>query len=336
MSHRFSRRGALALGGAAVVSATGMSAPSQATPSPRFAPLPPNARPRPVPPEGYILDRIGDAMYAVTAGGTQAVFLVTDNGVVVIDAPPALAAALPAAIRKVTAKHVTHLIYSHDHADHIGNAAAFGDVVRIAHADTARLLKADRDPGRPLPTLTFTDRHQLSLGGERLVLSYPGPNHESGNILIHAPRQRAAVMIDVVLPGWSPFRAWGTADSVPGVLRAHDQLVKMDIETYVGGHVHRLGTAQDVKISRDFVYDMWNTTTKAMGEIDINDYFAMVEPGNNWAGFRLYLEAVTAKVEPEIQDRWLGKLAAVDVFTAENVTTMALSHFVDAPHDLVG
>jgi len=45
---------------------------------------------------------------------------------------------------------------------------------------------------------------------------------------------------------------------------------------------------------------------------------------------------VTAKVEPEIQDRWLGKLAAVDVFTAENVTTMALSHFVDAPHDLVG
>jgi hypothetical protein len=136
------------------------------------------------------------------------------------------------------------------------------------------------------------------------------------------------------LPGWSPFRAWGTANSVPGVLRAHDELSKMDTDTYIGGHVHRLGTARDIKVSRDFVYDMWNTTTRVMGTINMNDYFGMVEPGNNWAGFRLYLEAVAAKAEPEIRQRWLGKLAAVDVFTTENITTMALSHIVDAPHDI--
>ncbi|MEU1407460.1 MBL fold metallo-hydrolase [Streptomyces sp. NPDC005728] len=298
-----------------------------------FAPLPTTAKPLPVPPEGYRLDRIGDTFYAVTAGGTQAAFLVTSAGVVVIDAPPSLAEALPAAIRRVTSRKVTHLVYSHDHADHTANASAFGDVVRIAHTATAERIKANQDPGRPMPTVTFNDRYRLDLGDQRLLLSYPGANHEAGNILIHAPRQRAAMMVDLVMPGWAPFRAWGTADSVPGVLRAHDELARMDLDTYIGGHVHRIGTKEDIKVSREFVRDLWNATGKAIAATDMAPYFGKVEPGNNWAGFDLYLQAVADKVEPVIYRKWLGRLGAVDVFTRENALTVALSQIVDAPRD---
>ncbi|MFE5812965.1 MBL fold metallo-hydrolase [Streptomyces sp. NPDC056479] len=299
-----------------------------------FAPLPATAKPLPVPPEVYRLDRIGDAFYAVTAGGTQAAFLVTHAGVVVIDAPPALAEALPAAIRRVTSREVTHLVYSHDHADHTANASAFGDVIRIAHTATAERIKANQDPGRPMPTVTFTDRYRLDLGDQRLLLSYPGANHEAGNILIHAPRQRAAMMVDLVMPGWAPFRAWGTADSVPGVLRTHDELARMDLDTYIGGHVHRLGTKEDIKVSREFVQDLWNATSKAIAATDMAPFFGKVEPGNNWAGFNLYLQAVADQVEPVILRKWLGRLGAVDVFTRENALTVALSQIVDTPHDL--
>ncbi|MFH0179792.1 MBL fold metallo-hydrolase [Streptomyces cacaoi] len=299
-----------------------------------FAPLPATAKPLSVPPEGYRLDRIGDAFYAVTAGGTQAAFLVTSAGVVVIDAPPSLAEALPAAIRRVTSRKVTHLVYSHDHADHTANASAFGDVIRIAHTATAERIKANQDPGRPMPTVTFDDRYRLDLGDQQLLLSYPGANHEAGNILIHAPRQRAAMMVDLVMPGWAPFRAWGTADSVPGVLRAHDELARMDLDTYVGGHVHRLGTMEDIKVSREFVRDLWEATGKAIAATDMAPYFGKVEPGNNWAGFDLYLQAVADKVEPVIYRKWLGRLGAVDVFTRENALTVALSQIVDAPRDL--
>lgn len=344
-----SRRGLLKLGSAAAAAgATTFWLPSNAqaatartavsatatTPTTKFAPLPADAKSLPMGPDGYRLDRIGPEMYAVTAGGTQAAFVVSSRGVILLDAPPALATALPAAIGKVTSKRVTHLIYSHHHADHIAGAAAYGDVVRIAHADTARLIATEHDPGRPMPTVTFTDRHTLTVGNQRLELSYPGTNHEAGNIIIHAPRQRAAMMIDVVLPGWAPFRAWGTADSVPGVLRAHDVLAKLDIDTFVGGHVHRLGTPKDIRISREFVYDLWNTTTDMIAATNMNDYFAQVEAGNNWAGFRLWLEAVADKVEPVIYRKWLHRLGAVDVFTRENAITIALSHVVDAPKDL--
>ncbi|GAA0598206.1 MBL fold metallo-hydrolase [Kribbella sandramycini] len=335
-----SRRGLLKWGSAAAVAGAGVALAGQAanaaepaTPT-KFAPLPVGAKPLPVGPEGYRLDKVGPEMYAVTAGGTQAAFVVSSKGVIVIDAPPSLADALPAAIKKVTSRPVTHLIYSHHHADHIANAGAFGRVTRIAHAETARLIKGERDPQRPLPTQTFTDRYTLTVGDQRLELSYPGVNHEAGNIIIHAPRQRTAVMIDVVMPGWAPFRAWGTADSVPGVLRAHDELAKLDIDTFIGGHVHRLGTREDIRVSREFVHDLWNHTTEAIAATPMGGFFGMVEAGNNWAGFRLWLEAVADKVEPIIQRKWLSRLGAVDVFTRENIITVALSHVVDAPRDL--
>ncbi|MFC8244108.1 MBL fold metallo-hydrolase [Streptomyces chartreusis] len=58
----------------------------------------------------------------MTAGGTQAAFLVAGAGVVVIDAAPSLAEALPAAIRRVTGRKATHLVHSHDHAHHTAGA----------------------------------------------------------------------------------------------------------------------------------------------------------------------------------------------------------------------
>ena len=331
---------ALAAGAAGAVLTGGAGQAASATPDPkpartRFALLPREAKPLPMGPDGYRLDRIGPEMYAVTgAPGVQAAFVVSSAGVIVVDAPPPLATALPAAIRKVTEKPVTHLIYAHQHADHIANARVFGDVVRIAHAETARLIHNEQDPARPMPTVTFNDRYTLTVGDQRLELSYPGVNHDAGNIIIHAPRQRVAMMVDVVIPGWAPFRAWGTADSVPGVLRTHDVLAGLDIDTFVGGHIHRLGTPEDIKVSREFVYDLWNNTTDVMATTHMDTYLAQVEEGNLWAGFRLWFEAIADKVEPMIYRKWLHRLGAVDVFTRENIQTIALSHAIDAPQDL--
>lgn len=349
-----SRRGLLKLGSAAAAGATALwvsgataaaastagisgtaagAAAAATARTAKFAPLPTQAKPLPVGPDGYRLDRVGPEMYAVTANGNQSAFVVSSKGVILLDAPPSLATALPAAIKKVTNKRVTHLVYSHHHADHIANAAAFGDIVRIAHEDTAALIKIDRDPRRPMPTRTFKDRYTLTVGNQRLELSYPGPNHEAGNIIIHAPRQRTVMMIDVVIPGWAPFRAWGTADSVPGILRAHDALVKLDFDTFIGGHVHRLGTAKDVRLSREFTYDMWNLTAAKVAETPTADYFAQVETGNNWAAFQLWFEAVADKVEPIIRAKWLSRLAGVDVSTRENIITIALAQMLDSPRD---
>jgi hypothetical protein len=68
---------------------------------------------------------------------------------VVIDAPLAIGDKLTAAIRSVTYKPVTHFIYTHAHADHVGATTQFGDVTRIAHNECARILAVHNDPARP-------------------------------------------------------------------------------------------------------------------------------------------------------------------------------------------
>ena len=62
-------------------------------------------------------------------------------------------------------------------------------------------------------------------------------------------------MTDVVMPGWAPYRGWGNADYPPGMLAAHDAILATDFDTYVGGHVYRIGTRDDVQQSRDFLLD---------------------------------------------------------------------------------
>ena len=53
----------------------------------KFLPLPQSVLPLPEGPEGYRLQRAGERGYVVISGFTQAAFVVTGEGVVLVDAP---------------------------------------------------------------------------------------------------------------------------------------------------------------------------------------------------------------------------------------------------------
>jgi glyoxylase-like metal-dependent hydrolase (beta-lactamase superfamily II) len=150
----------------------------------------------------------------VTDGFYQSVLLAAAHGVVVVDAPPTIGHNLLRAIKQVTAKTgtpstVTHLVYSHFHADHIGASSIFGDdVVRVGHVENRRLLREAGDPNRPAPTLTFKERHVLEFGTDRLELAYHGPNHTPDNIFIYAPKQQTLMVVDVLSQAGCRSRIW--------------------------------------------------------------------------------------------------------------------------------
>src|SRR5439155_14714032 len=111
------------------------------------APLPVGARPQPVPPERYRLERIGPSAYGVIVGAAQSVFVVTSAGVVVIDSPGSFATALPAAIKRVTGKPVTHVIYSHSHWTTSGRPT--GSPTPCGSPTRTRRRSSSRTPTRP-------------------------------------------------------------------------------------------------------------------------------------------------------------------------------------------
>jgi glyoxylase-like metal-dependent hydrolase (beta-lactamase superfamily II) len=297
-----------------------------------FIPLPAKALPKSEEPDGYRLQRAGESGYVVISGFVQSAFVVIHDGVVVVDAPPALDGKLQAAIRSVTDKPVTHFIYTHAHMDHVGGVTSFPGATRIAHEECRRMLAVHADPARPLPDKTVDgERSVLTLGGEEVQLIYPGPNHEVGNILVFFPAQRLAIMTDVVMPGWAPYRGWGNADYPPGMLAAHDAILALDFDTYVGGHVYRTGTRADVQQSRDFLVDMVTTTKKMMGEVSFTDAAALAEPANAWAAQMAWMRRIAAVVTAELVERWSDQIAAVDTFTPETVGGLIVSISTDAP-----
>ncbi len=329
--------GALALGaglpGQASARAAGTDPAPSEGPVPAFLPLPEHSKPLPVNADGYRLERVGRNGYVVISGFVQNIFVVTREGVVLMDAPPTTSPAVEKAIASVTNKPVTHLIYSHDHFDHIGGATNFPGAIRIAHRDTASLLAVHNDPARPLPHKVIHENHKvLHVGGEEIHLIYPGPNHEAGNILVHFPAQRLAQMTDIVMPGWAPYRAWGNADYMPGILTAHDAILDLDFDTYVGGHVYRTAQRAEVRQSREFFLDLWSTTKKKAGDISFAEVTAaLAEPANLWAAQKVWIDKVAQSVTSELIDRWGTKIAAVDTFTADTVGAAIVSINTDVP-----
>jgi len=130
------------------------------------------------------VEQIRGDLYWVTDGAYITMFLVTDNSVIAVDAPPTLGENYLKAIAEVTNKPVTHVIYSHSHIDHIGSAGIFPrNAIYIAQQETAaelqRAVSVAKNPSMvpPIPTVTFTENYTLEIGNQTLQLAYYDNNH---------------------------------------------------------------------------------------------------------------------------------------------------------------
>jgi len=310
---------------------------------PRLAPLgvrigkhlevPESSKGPPVDPaKGYRIQDLGQGLYMVTDNGYQNMFMVYDKGVVLVDAPPSYAQYIPKAIAEVTDKPITHIIYSHAHNDHIGGTKGLGGhPIIIAQEETKRLLLRANDPNRPIPTVTFKDKYTLKVGGKVLELSYHGVAHEPGNIFIYAPAQRTLMVVDVVFPGWMPWRRFALAQDIPGYFAQVKEINDMDWDTLVSGHVERTGTHADVAMQLEFMNDLREAARKALKTTKLGEELSPADQGNEWAFYGNYIDRVVIQCVDELTPKWSTKLAAYDVYIWDQCYAMENSIRIDEP-----
>ena len=295
-------------------------AAADSTGLPDYAPIPPSALGPAVNAQGYYVGRIERNLYWVTDSTYQAAFLTTPEGVVLFDAPPTIGHNIQRAIDDVTAANgvtnkVTHMVYSHHHADHLGGSSLFGkDVVRIGQVQTRKLLLSENDPTRPIPDVTFEDRFTLEVGGERVELAHLGTNHTPDNIYIHFPDHDTLMLVDINLPGWVPFDSFNLNEDVPGSIAAPDKALAFPWKHYVGGHMGRLGTRDDMTLYQEYVNDLIAGVKSALANVDPTPYFAKYGD-NEWAAVKEYQNAQTKYASAPVIQKYLGVLAAADVYT---------------------
>lgn len=294
------------------------------------------------PETGIHVGELGDGLYWITEGLYQVMFATTGEGVIVVDAPPNIGGErIVAGIASVTDEPITHVIYSHTHADHIGAAGAYpADATYIAHAETAAQLEQSLQNEFwgafvgggpvPLPTETFEDSMTLEVGSQVLELSTPSVmSHEPGNIFVYAPDQNVLLHIDVVFPGWSPFKDLAQAEDVPGYLAVHDEILAFGADSIVTGHMGRLGTNADVELNQEYMGAIATAAADVLQSTDPNAIGAVTGFANPWLFFDTYLDELTAACEAVVVPQWTDRLAGADIFTADHCYKMYMSLRID-------
>ena len=295
------------------------------------APIPPAAMGPAIPQDkGYLVEEIRDGLYWVTDGGYQALFATTGEGVIVVDAPPSIGENLLRAIAEVTDEPVRTFIYSHSHKDHVGAANIFpAGTTYIAHEETAAMLAEAQDPARPVPTVTFSDDYVLRMGSQTVELSYKGVNHTPGNAFVYWPGQRVLMLVDVVFPGWVPFKSLALTQNAFGFIAAHDQILAYDFEEFVGGHLTRLGTRADVETARAYAADVQQNAGMALQTVDFMAIAQRTGFANQWLLFQTYLDAVAQACADATVPDWIDRLGGADVFTFSHCWAMQSAFRID-------
>jgi glyoxylase-like metal-dependent hydrolase (beta-lactamase superfamily II) len=284
------------------------------------------------PSKGYRIQELGKNLYMITDNAYQSMFLVYESGVVLVDVPPSITQHIRKAVNDVTKKPVTHIVYSHSHIDHIGGVKTLAlgkQPIIIAHEETKRLLARAKDPNRPVPDITFKDKHTLKVGSQVLELSYHGNAHQPGNIFIYAPAQETLMVIDVVFPGWMPWRRFALAQDVPGYFAQVEEINKMKWKTLVSGHVTRTGTHDDVALQLEFMNDLKRTAQEALSSTKPGEGLAPADLNNPWAIFDNYIDRVVIKIANKLTPKWSTRLAGFDAFIIDQCYAMEQSLRID-------
>lgn len=190
-------------------------------------------------------------------GSSNSAFLVTDEGVLVIDTQqhPADARRLLAEIRKVTDKPVKWAVVTHAHGDHfLGNPVFKSEgATLISHRDTRGMMQKyykDEVQRRQayfknhkldtsevqlvLPEVTFDTRFTIHLGGRTAELIHLGAAQNPGDTLIYFPHART-----LFLGGPFSRRNWSNysfTPSVEGWIAVLRKAAEFDADTFLGGH----------------------------------------------------------------------------------------------------
>lgn len=210
------------------------------------------------------LTKIADGVYSYVdtknsnpqnSYGANAGIIIGRDGIVVVDTliSSKEAKRFIRDIRAISKKPVKYVVNTHYHLDHTFGNSEFEKLGAsiISHINDSRNLKTHGEEalknakdygltekdmkGTKLayPALSFNDRMEIDLGGQKIELLNTGHSHTDGSIMVYLPDTKVLFAGDILFTGYHPFIADGNIEEWARTL---DYIMTMEVETIVPGH----------------------------------------------------------------------------------------------------
>ena len=254
---------------------------------------------------------VADGLYSFGNGEVFGAFMVTDEGVIVMDSVnPMFASLMLAAIKGVTDQPIRYLIYSHNHWDHIAGGQVFKDAgaTVLSHINIHEWLANHPapNPAVVIPDETWAgERHDVVLGGRTIELYHFGPSHGEGMTVFRFPEAQTIFTADLVVPKRVGF-LYMPDFSPRGWIATLEAMEELEFETVMFAHNAAFGPRSSVAEQREFIQDLQAELITRMqaGE----NPFAIVETielpkYQEWAGYDDWLAMNAWRIMLEM---WMG------------------------------
>ena len=210
------------------------------------------AQQAPAAPAPVTFTQVAPNLYMITGGrGANGGAYIGEKEVLLIDSKQdsASVAQVFAGLAKLTKNPVTRLVNTHADGDHVfGNRFLPKGVTVIAHENclkeffVASMSGAPSDWNNPalktyLPSVTYKDRLDLTIGTKRVQLWYFGVGHTTGDTVVFFPDEKVAFTGDQVFTTRVQLiHAYKGGSSLSEVATLEKMLATIDATTFVCGH----------------------------------------------------------------------------------------------------
>ena len=218
------------------------------------------------------------------------VFLVGEESVLLVDPISEDAAFwVKGQIKERFGKEVSHVAYSHHHADHTSGGQVFAGTAEFI-AQLRAAPEIEKSGHTTTPTITFDERYELEFAGETVEFIYPGPTHTDNLIVVRFPAEKAIFVVDMATVRRLPFRNFPSYH-FPEVIDSLKAVEALDFEIFIGGH-GPIGGPADLADHRGYIEAIHEAVTAAVADglsLDETKAKVTMEAYKDWGQYEAWL-----------------------------------------------
>jgi len=214
----------------------------------------------------YKIQMLRDDLGIFTEKGGTIAFLLTKDGIVVVDSQfPEQSQHLIDELKKKSDKPFRLLINTHHHGDHTSGNISFKGITQhvLAHTNSKlnqeNVAKQQKTEDKQLyPDQVFGTVWSEKIGKEKITLYYYGPGHTNGDSLVHFEHNNVVHMGDLMFNRRYPFIDRSAGANIKNWISILETANKKFSKktTFIFGHAHETasvtGGKEDLMLMKDF------------------------------------------------------------------------------------